>query len=156
MRFIPSSALYILTALTAAALLLFTLLANADNVGAQTPLGGTATRTSTATATPAYALTPTPLGETIPQTDIVFVDTVDAGIHIVEGAIDAERQEHSKTHPLPQSDAAASADQSSGPTWTFPDDMSQDLKDKYRAPLTGCTGLRNSTLACLRTLMVLR
>ena len=45
MRFIPSSALYILTALTAAALLLFTLLADADNAGAQTPLGGTATST---------------------------------------------------------------------------------------------------------------
>ena len=136
MRYIPSSALYILTALTAAALLLFTLLANADNAGAQTPSGdGTATSTPTTTATPAYALTPTPIGVTTPQTAIVFVDTVDAGIHIIDGAIDAERREHSETHPLPQIDAAASADQSSGPTWIFPDDMSQDLKNEYRAAL---------------------
>ena len=132
MRFIPSSALYILTALTAAALLLFTLLANADNAGAQTPPGGTATPTPTSTATPAHTLTPTPLGETTPQTDIVFVDTVDVFIDNLDGAIGAERREHSEI-PFPQSDAATSADQSSGPTWTFPDDMSQDLKDKYRA-----------------------
>ena len=51
MRFIPSSALYILTALTAAALLLFTLLANVDNAGAQTPLGG-GTATSDVIPTP--------------------------------------------------------------------------------------------------------
>ena len=69
MRFIPSSALYILTALTAAALLLFTLLANADHAGAQTPLGGD---TATSTSSPDFAtqllesMTPQAVGEEPP------------------------------------------------------------------------------------------
>lgn len=136
MRFAPSSgwssksALYSLTAFTAAALLLFVLLTTVDNADAQTP---PASHTPTPTpATSAYTPTPTPLVVANPQQSFVSVDSVDAGIHIIDGLIDAEQREHSET-PFPQSDAAPSADQSSGPIWSFPDDMSQDLRDKYRA-----------------------
>ena len=136
MRFAPStgwsskSALYFLTAFTAAALLLFALLANAGNTGAQTP---PTTRTPTPTSSPAgYTPTPTPFAVATPQTDEVFIDSVDAGIHIIDGLIDAEQREHSET-AFPQSGTAPSADQTSGPIWSFPDDMSQDLRAKYRA-----------------------
>ena len=137
MRFAPSpgwsskSALYFLATLVAAALLLFALLTAADNAGAQQ--SATATRTPTPTSSPAgYTPTPTPFAVANHQSDDVFVDSVDAGIHIIDGLIDAEQREHSET-TLPQNGAAPSADQTSGPIWSFPDDMSQDLRDKYRA-----------------------
>ena len=137
MRFAPSpgwsskSALYFLAALVAAALLLFALLANAGSTGAQQ--SATATRTPTPTSSPAgYTPTPTPFAVATPQTDDVFVDSVDAGIHIIDGLIDAEQREYSET-TFPQNGAAPSADQTSGPIWSFPDDMSQDLRAKYRA-----------------------
>lgn len=137
MRFVRSigwsskSALYFLAALVAAALLLFVLLTNSDNASAQ--LAATATRTPTPTSSPAgYTPTPTPFAVANPQADDVFIDSVDAGIHIIDGLIDAEQREHSET-ALPQNGAAPSADQTSAPIWSFPDDMSQDLRDKYRA-----------------------
>lgn len=137
MRFAPSpgwsskSALYFLAALVAAALLLFALLANSGSTDAQQ--SAAATRTPTPTSSPiGHTPTPTPFAVATPQPDDVFIDSVDAGIHIIDGLIDAERQEHSET-ALPQNGAAPSADQTSGPIWSFPDDMSQDLRDKYRA-----------------------
>ena len=137
MRFAPStgwsskSALYFLTAFAAAALLLFALLTATDNAGAQQ--SATATRTPTPTASPdRYTPTPTPFAGATPQPDDVFIDSVDAGIHIIDGLIDAEQREHSET-TFPQNGAAPSADQTSGPIWSFPDDMSQDLRAKYRA-----------------------
>ena len=137
MRFAPStgwsskSALYFLTAFAAAALLLFALLTDAGDAGAQQ--SATATPTPTPTSSPAgYTPTPTPLAVANPQPDDVFIDSVDAGIHIIDGLIDAEQREHSET-ALPQNGAAPSADQTSGPIWSFPDDMSQDLRAKYRA-----------------------
>ena len=137
MRFAPStgwsskSALYFLTAFAAAALLLFALLANAGSTDAQQ--SATATRTPTPTSSPiGHTPTPTPFAVATHQTDDVLIDSVDAGIHIIDGIIDAEQREHSET-TLPQSGAAPSADQTSGPIWSFPDDMSQDLRDKYRA-----------------------
>ncbi len=136
MRFAPSTgwsskaALYFLTAFAAAALLLFALLANSGSTDAQQ--SATATRTPTPTLSPAgYTPTPTPFAVATPQADDVFIDSVDAGIHIIDGLIDAEQREHSETM-LPQSGTAPSADQTSGPMWSFPDDMSQDLRDKYR------------------------
>ena len=137
MRFAPStgwsskSALYFLAALVAAALLLFVLLTNSDNASAQ--LAATATPTPTPTSSPiGHTPTPTPFAVASPQSDDVFTDSVDAGIHIIDGLIDAEQREHSET-TFPQNGAAPSADQTSGPIWSFPDDMSQDLRDKYRA-----------------------
>lgn len=137
MRFIhiacvnSKSALYFLTAFAAAALLLFALLANAGSTDAQQ--SATATRTPTPTSSPAgYTPTPTPFAVATPQPDDVFIDSVDAGIHIIDGLIDAEQREHSET-TFPQNGAAPSADQTSGPIWSFPDDMSQDLRAKYRA-----------------------
>lgn len=137
MRFAPSpgwsskAALYFLTAFAAAALLLFALLANSGSTDAQQ--SATATRTPTPTLSPAgYTPTPTPFAVATPQADDVFIDSVDAGIHIIDGLIDAEQREHSET-TFPQNGAAPSADQTSGPIWSFPDDMSQDLRAKYRA-----------------------
>lgn len=138
MRFAPSprwhskSALCFLTALAAAALLLFALLTDAGGTAAQTP---SASRTPTPTSSPighTHTPTPTSVADANPQPSVVSIDNVDAGIHIINGLIDSELREHSET-PFPQSDAASSADQSSGPIWSFPDDMSQDLRDKYRA-----------------------
>ena len=130
LRWSSKSALYSLTAFTAAALLLFVLLTTVDNADAQTP---PASHTPTPTpTTSAYTPSPTPLAVANPQQSFVSVDSVDAGIHIIDGLIDAEQREHSET-PFPQSDAAPSADQSSGAIWSFPDDMSQDLRDRYRA-----------------------
>ena len=137
MRFAPSSgwssksALYFLATLVAAALLLFVLLTNSDNASAQ--LAATATPTPTPTSSPiGHTPTPTPFAVATHQTDDVLIDSVDAGIHIIDGLIDAEQREHSET-TFPQNGAAPSADQTSGPIWSFPDDMSQDLRDKYRA-----------------------
>ena len=137
MRFAPSpgwsskSALYFLAALVAAALLLFALLANAGSTDAQQ--SATATRTPMPTSSPAgYTPTPTPFAVATHQTDDVLIDSVYAGIHIIDGLIDAEQREHSET-TFPQNGAAPSADQTSGPIWSFPDDMSQDLRAKYRA-----------------------
>lgn len=124
-------ALYFLTAFAAAALLLFALLTSADNAGAQQ--SATATRTPTPTSSPiGHTPTPRPFAVATHQTDDVLIDSVDAGIHIIDGLIDAEQREHSET-TFPQNGAAPSADQTSGPIWSFPDDMSQDLRDKYRA-----------------------
>lgn len=137
MRFAPStgwsskSALYFLAALAAAALLLFALLANAGSTDAQQ--SATATRTPTPTSSPiGHTPTPTPFAVATPQPDDVLIDSVDAGIHIIDGLIDAEQREHSET-TRPQNGAAPSADQTSAPIWSFPDDMPQDLRDKYRA-----------------------
>ena len=97
-------------------LIALALLADARSARAQTP-----PQTADATRTP----TPTPFAAaTQPGTE--FVDSKDA-------FPDISRHTGNIRHPLPQGDAYTLNQQTSGPTFTFPDGFPRELQDGYRA-----------------------
>ena len=116
MKFSTPKSIAALALIALAALIAFALLAHARAADAHTP-PQVADATRTPTPTPSAAAT---------RPDIEFVDGKDA-------FPDISRHTGNVRHPLPQSDAYALNQQTSGPTFTFPDGFPRELQDGYRA-----------------------
>ena len=91
-------------------MLLFTLLAGADNAGAQTDAGATATPTPTATATPAYALTPTSQSEAAASADQSSSPTFTFPAGMSQDTKDEYRKAVGEIHRFSQQRFGVSAD----------------------------------------------